>query len=356
MKEMNTNRQIATDTLSLMKSVDISREVGKNLHILVRSVIPSWNEFHEIDKDQWPALKASVEENFEWEENHKIEISELDHTNQQVSFYALYLNCGITFFMNSSKKVIILYYDHNSDRNALEDLKERVEAIKVKVSGTQIGYVMQQGAYLVVKQQQFRPYEDDLVRFLGDEIRQFRHRMIEQLRVKHHSGLYLLHGKPGTGKTSFIKSVITKVDKQVIFLTPALTNNLTSPALIGVLMDNPNSIIIIEDAETVLMKRQGDNSNAVANLLNLTDGFPADFLKLNIICTFNTKLDDIDPALIRKGRLKGVQEFSKLSMPQANELADHLGKEIEIDQPMTLAEVCNEGSLQSKFVMDGIGF
>jgi ATP-dependent 26S proteasome regulatory subunit len=167
--------------------------------------------------------------------------------------------------------------------------------------------------------------------------------MVEQLRKEHHSGLYLLHGKPGTGKTSFIKSVITRVEKPVIFLSPAMTDNLTSPALIGVLMDNPGSIIVIEDAETVLMKRQGDNSNAVANLLNLTDGFPADFLNLNIICTFNSSLDDIDPALLRKGRLKGIHKFRMLQPEQVKKLAKHLGVKADATKPMSLADVCNGG-------------
>ncbi|SMO48365.1 hypothetical protein [Gracilimonas mengyeensis] len=90
--------------------------------------------------------------------------------------------------------------------------------------------------------------------------------------------------------------------------------------------------------------------------LNLTNGFPADFLKLNIICTFNTKLDDIDPALLREGRLKGIHKFEKLSIPQAEKLADHLGKEIKINQPMTLAEVCNAGNMQRKVAVNGIGF
>lgn len=121
------------------------------------------------------------------------------------------------------------------------------------------------------------------------------------------------------------------------------------------LMDHPGSVLITEDAETALMKRLGRYANVVSNLLYLTDGFPADFLKLNIICTFNTKLDDIDPSLLREGRLERLHEVNKLS-PKANELGWHLGKEIEITQPMTLAEVCNAGNLKRKLAVNGIGF
>lgn len=68
------------------------------------------------------------------------------------------------------------------------------------------------------------------------------------------------------------------------------------------------------------------------------------------------KLDDIDAALLREGRLKRIHEFTKLSIPKAQELAGHLGKEIEISRSMTLAEVCNVGSLQRKVAVTGIGF
>ncbi|HBQ61688.1 MAG TPA: AAA family ATPase, partial [Balneolaceae bacterium] len=207
-----------------------------------------------------------------------------------------------------------------------------------------------------VKFRKFTPYEEDLTKFLGAGVETLREEMVASISNKSDSGLYLLHGQPGTGKTSFIKTVLSKVKNKAIYITPGFVEHLSSPDLIGVLMDYPGSVLVIEDAETALMKRQADNTNAVSNLLNLTDGFPADFLKLNIICTFNTKLDDIDPALLREGRLKGIHEFNKLSIPQAKELADHLGKEWEIIRPMTLAEVCNVGSLQRKVAVNGIGF
>jgi hypothetical protein len=347
-----------TDALLLMKAVDIHREIGKNLHICIRKTIPSSVELHEIDKEQWEPLRAEIEQHHEWAEEHRVEISELDLNGEEFHFYCLHLHSGITLFWTSFSDSVTIYYDHASDSRTLESLKREIGAACKKPAGAVIGYLMMKGSSLYVRHKEFRPYEDDLVRFMGEEVCRYRDRMVEQLRKEHHSGLYLLHGKPGTGKTSFIKSVITRVEKPVIFLSPAMTDNLTSPALIGVLMDNPGSIIIIEDAETVLMKRQGDNSNAVANLLNLTDGFPADFLNLNIICTFNSALGDIDPALLRKGRLKGIHRFEMLQPEQVAVLAKHLGVEPDLDagKPMSLAEVCHGKSESNQYFNKSIGF
>ena len=179
---------------------------------------------------------------------------------------------------------------------------------------------------------------------------------MNELKQHGNSGLYLLHGEPGTGKTSFLKTILREVDKKAIFITPALTDELTSPNLIGLLMDHTNSLIVIEDAETVLIKRQADNSNAVSNLLNLTDGFPADFLELNIICTFNTDIGNIDPALIRKGRLKGMMEFKKLSADSARKMAEEFDLTTMITGPMTVAEVWNGGNETVSPGRNGIGF
>jgi hypothetical protein len=356
MNKTDTKHWLQSDALLLMKASDINREIGKNLHIMIRRAIPSSIELYEIEKKHWEPVRSEIEQNHGWADEHKIDITELDHVDEESHFQCLHLESGITLCWKSFSDSVTIYYDHKSDRQVLEDLKHIIGDACRKPSGSVIGYLMMQRGNLCVRQQEFRPYEDDLIRFLGEEACRFRDRMIEQLRKKHHSGLYLLHGKPGTGKTSFIKSVITQVDKPVIFLTPAMTDSLTSPALIGVLMDNPETILIIEDAETVLMKRQGDNSNAVANLLNLTDGFPADFLNLNIICTFNSSLDDIDPALLRKGRLKGIHQFQMLQPEQVAELAKHLDVEADATKPMSLAEVCHGKSETNQYFNESIGF
>lgn len=76
-------------------------------------------------------------------------------------------------------------------------------------------------------------------------------------------------------------------------------------------------MVIIEDAETLLMQRASDNHDALSNLLNIADGFLGAFLNLQIICTINTPIDKIDPALLRPGRLLASYTFKRLSFEQA---------------------------------------
>ena len=67
----------------------------------------------------------------------------------------------------------------------------------------------------------------------------------------------------------------------------------------------------------------------------MTDGLLANALKTKFICTFNTGLDKIDEALLRKGRLKLKYEFEKLDLEKTKALCP------EAKEPMTLADIYN---------------
>ena len=54
----------------------------------------------------------------------------------------------------------------------------------------------------------------------------------------------MLHGKPGTGKTSYIRYLIASVKKDVIFLPPNMATAITNPGLITILIDNPKSVFV----------------------------------------------------------------------------------------------------------------
>ena len=163
-----------------------------------------------------------------------------------------------------------------------------------------------------------------------------------RLQKKNDKGLVLLHGKPGTGKTTYIRYLITKIQKDVIFLPPNMATSITDPGLMNVLINNPNSVFVIEDAENIIIDRNRGGSSSVSALLNLADGLLSDCLNIQIICSFNTDLSRVDSALTRKGRLIAKYEFSELEIPKAQVLSNKLGFSSIIVSPMTLAAVYNQ--------------
>jgi hypothetical protein len=192
-------------------------------------------------------------------------------------------------------------------------------------------------------------YEDDFIEV--DKTIQTR------LSKEDDKGIVLLHGLPGTGKTTYLRYLIGRLKKKVLFLSPSVAGNIMNPDFMDLLIDNPNSVLIIEDAENVIMDRRVSGDSSVSNLLNVSDGLLADFLRVQVICTFNHPLSMVDNALMRKGRLIAKYEFGKLGVTKGQKLSDHFGFDTIINMPMTIAEIANQHEKeQVRNKMEVIGF
>lgn len=183
----------------------------------------------------------------------------------------------------------------------------------------------------------------DLEMNYGKDFLKVHDAIIDRLNKNNDKGIILLHGDPGTGKTSYIKYLTSLIkEKDILFIPPSMAEMLSEPSIIPFLMEHKNSILIIEDAERVIADREGNGSPAgVSNILNLTDGILGDCLSIQIIATFNMKREKIDQALLRKGRLIAEHKFENLSIEDSNNLFTHLGKDYKTDTPMSLADIYN---------------
>lgn len=192
----------------------------------------------------------------------------------------------------------------------------------------------------------------------NDDFKEVHQTIVKRLSKKNDKGLVLLHGKPGTGKTNYIRYLIATLKKEVIFLPPNMASAVTNPNLMSVLIDNPNSIFVIEDAENIIIDREQNGGSPVSALLNISDGLLSDCLGIQIICSFNTDISKVDSALMRKGRLIAKYEFKELETEKAQALSKKLGFETEITSPMTLTDIYNqdEKSYQDVGKRKRIGF
>lgn len=205
----------------------------------------------------------------------------------------------------------------------------------------EINLIVQNRNSLELKSMEIKRTKLDLDLFYEDDFKEVDEVIRKRLGQKNDKGIVLLHGLPGTGKTTYLRYLVGKIKKRVLFLSPSVAGNLMNPDFIELLIDNPNTVLIIEDAENIIMDRKYSSSSSVSNLLNISDGLLADFLNVQLICTFNSSLTMVDNALLRKGRLIAKYEFGKLGVTKAKRLSTHFGFDVEIDKPMTIAEIAN---------------
>lgn len=159
------------------------------------------------------------------------------------------------------------------------------------------------------------------------------------------SGLIILHGEQGTGKTTYIRHLISTSDKPFVYLPMDMASYLSDPALISFIKQElSNNIIVIEDCEQLLQDR-GDNpyqmNTGLSNILNISDGILGDSLCLKFICTFNNDIRRIDKALLRKGRLIDKYEFGKLTKDKTSALIKEIHDREGDFGEKTLAEIFN---------------
>lgn len=194
---------------------------------------------------------------------------------------------------------------------------------------------------LDLRRLEIKPTMLDVDLYYNDDFKEVDALIKSRLAKDNDKGIILLHGLPGTGKTTYLRYLIGNMKKKVLFVSPGVAGNLMNPEFIDLLISNPDSVLVIEDAENIIMDRKYNSGSNVSNLLNISDGLLSDCLNVQIICTFNSALNMVDSALLRKGRLIAKYEFGKLGVYKARRLSAHLGLNQVIDQPVTLAEITN---------------
>lgn len=220
---------------------------------------------------------------------------------------------------------------------------DKIKVYKRTTKKSNIQIVKSEMGHMDTEEYELKFPECDLEMNYGKKFLKVHDIIVNRLNSNGDKGIVLLHGDPGTGKTTYIKYLTSLIkDKEILFIPPSMAETLSEPSIIPFLMEHRNSILLIEDAEKVVGSRDGGGSQiAVSNLLNLTDGILGDCLNIQVIATFNMNREKIDNALLRKGRLICEHKFEALSVEETNILLKHLKKDKTSNEGLTLADIYN---------------
>lgn len=211
----------------------------------------------------------------------------------------------------------------------------------------------------------FEPLDSEgLALHYGSGFAEWSNHLEEKLKTKK-SGVVIMEGDPGTGKSTYIKRLVARLadSHRIYFIQPHYAGMISEPAFVnfwvGQTRQYPDKkfVIILEDAEKCLMRREDDNRSEVSSLLQLTDGLMGSFVSLTLFCTINCQASQLDPALLRPGRLIARKIFGRLSRSEAKKVAEKLGKVLPDGESISLAELYND-SVEEPHVQPGkiLGF
>lgn len=156
---------------------------------------------------------------------------------------------------------------------------------------------------VVLREGQSERIRGDLQEFLDSEADYVRR------GIPWHRG-YLLHGQPGTGKTSIVKALAADLGLDLWYAPLGDLNKDTS--LLNLVSEvKPRSVLLLEDVDVFHAAREREDSTgkaSMAALLNALDGVATPHGMITFLTTNDVSV--LDKALIRPGRIDLIEEIT----------------------------------------------
>lgn len=292
------------------------------------------DKFIKLVKEKYPNVKLNLNKHCDENLNlFSIYLTVLLEEQKTIGYVDTSSDTGLIVYCEDEDNGADLYkmYIKSITKTAPPEQRKQISLILTKPGG---GYTLMDSDIKQVKVSIDKHYNDDFKK-ADKTIKEF-------IEEEDTSGLVILNGVKGTGKTTYIRHLINNTGRRFVYLTKEMASALTDPGFIAFLTEIKGCVLVIEDCENIVAARnQGNQSTGISNILNMCDGLLSDVFNIKIIATFNEDIRKVDSALLRKGRLIYRYEFKELCVEKANALFKALKIDCETDKPMTVADIFN---------------
>lgn len=227
---------------------------------------------------------------------------------------------------NSFVNNVSIYYKSIDDLENINKITEDIIDLELALDATQSKL---NTAFLTDEGFEIEPVEkleldEEIDAYYSKETLKSINRLTKTLK-KTDNGLSILYGARGTGKTSLINHLCNKLNKQFVYIPNVMIEAFPNNDVAEFLKANQDTIIVLDDCETVLTDMYSKSNIYVSNIMQLLEGILSHSVKLNIITIFNTeKEDEICETLLNSNSLIDVVNFTLLSEDESNNLSKTL--------------------------------
>jgi len=248
---------------------------------------------------------------------------------------------------------ITIYYNSSEDADEVNEIIKSLSEYQVideLEDGHNLNVVSLSGNSIELDQIKYDDIDNDNIEeYYSKETFKSISKWIKKSK-KQESGLSIFYGQRGTGKSSMIKFLASKLNKNLIFIPNNLVDlTINSSDFTKFLRKHENPILVLDDCEMIFNEFFTKSNIIVNNLMQLVDGLLSDKLNISIIAIFNVEdKNEIDHNLIDCNNLIDIIEFTDLSNTEANQLSELLGYKQKQKSDIRLLDLLNNNKSNTK--------